>query len=162
PADSMPGVQRVVKLAEAVAVVADSYWRAHKALAALKPVFDDAGHEGVTTATIFNAFDAALGTVPSPAGAATVVKADYRIPFLAHATMEPMCCTAKVDGDRAEVWAGVQDPLNGRATAAKALGVPVENVHYTNLLLGGGFGRRLPGYHDFVDMGVRIAKAMSP
>jgi isoquinoline 1-oxidoreductase beta subunit len=163
PAESMPGVKRVVKLTEAVAVVADSYWRARKALAALKPVFDDANHAGVSTATIFSAFDKSLGAAPDlPAGAATVVKADYRIPFLAHATMEPMCCTARVTGDHAEVWAGVQDPLNGRATAAKALGVSPQNVQYTNLLLGGGFGRRLPGYHDFVGMGARIAKEMSP
>src|SRR5260370_34469231 len=76
--------------------------------------------------------------------------------------MEPMCCTARVEGDRAEVWAGVQDPLNGRATAAKALGLPQDHVLFNNLLLGGGFGRRLPGLHDFVDMGARIAKAMSP
>jgi isoquinoline 1-oxidoreductase beta subunit len=163
PAESMPGVKRVVKLTEAVAVVADSYWRARQALAALKPVYDDAGNGGVSTATIFGAFDKSLGAAPDlPAGAATVIKADYRIPFLAHATMEPMCCTAKVEGGRAEVWAGVQDPLNGRATAAKALGLPPRNVRYTNLLLGGGFGRRLPGFHDFVDMGARIAKAMSP
>src|SRR5258708_37177830 len=163
PAESMPGVKRVVRLAEAVAVVADSYWRARKALAALKPVFDDAGHGGVSTKTIFDAFDKSLGAAPeTPAGAATVVKADYRVPFLAHATMEPMCCTARVEGDRAEVWAGVQDPLNGRATAAKALGLPQDHVRFNNLLLGGGFGRRLPGLHDFVDMGARIAKAMSP
>ncbi len=84
------------------------------------------------------------------------------MPFLAHATLEPMCCTARVEGDRAEVWAGVQDPLNGRATAAKALGLPQDKVQFNNLLLGGGFGRRLPGLHDFVDMGARIAKAMSP
>jgi len=163
PAQSMPGVTRVVRLTEAVAVVADSYWRAHKALAALKPEFDDAGHGDVSTATIFAAFDTSLGAAPGmPAGAATVVTADYRVPFLAHATMEPMCCTAKVEGDRAEVWAGVQDPLNARATAAKALGIPQANVRYHNLLLGGGFGRKLPGLHDFIDMGARIAKAMSP
>jgi CO/xanthine dehydrogenase Mo-binding subunit len=76
--------------------------------------------------------------------------------------MEPMCCTARVEGDRAEVWAGVQDPLNGRVTASKALGIPQANVQYHNLLLGGGFGRKLPGLQDFIDMGARIAKAMSP
>jgi isoquinoline 1-oxidoreductase subunit beta len=163
PAQSMPGVKRVVRLTEAVAVVADSYWRARKALAALKPEFDDAGHGDVSTATIFNAFDKSLGAAPDmPAGAARVVKADYRVPFLAHATMEPMSCTVRVEGDRAEVWAGVQDPLNGRATAAKALGIRQANVQYHNLLLGGGFGRKLPGLHDFIDMGARIAKAISP
>jgi isoquinoline 1-oxidoreductase beta subunit len=163
PAEQMPGVKRVVKLEEAVAVVADTYWQARKALAALKPEFDAAGHGAVTSATIFASFDQALGAPPDPpSGAATVVKADYRIPFLPHATMEPMACTARVVGDRAEVWAGTQDPLNSRKTAADALGISPENVQYTNLALGGGFGRKLPGYHDFVGMSARIAKAMSP
>jgi isoquinoline 1-oxidoreductase beta subunit len=163
PAEAMPGVKRVVRLDEAVAVVADSYWRARRALAALKPTYDDAGHGNVSSASIFAAFDKALGTAPDmPAEAAHVMTADYRVPFLAHATMEPMACTARVDGDRAEVWAGVQDPLNARAAAAKALKVDVEQVHFTDLLLGGGFGRRLPFNFDYVDMGVRIAKAMSP
>ena len=76
--------------------------------------------------------------------------------------MEPMVCTAKVDGDHLEVWAGVQDPLNARSVAAKALGVPAKNVQLHNALLGGGFGRRLPFTFDYVDIGVRIAKEMSP
>ena len=162
-AEAMPGVKRVVRLNEAVAVVADSYWRARKALAALKPAFDDAGHRDVSSASIFAAFDKSLGTAPEmPKEAVSVVAADYRVPFLAHATMEPMVCTARVEGDRAEVWAGTQDPLNARATAAKALGFGVDRVHFTNLLLGGGFGRRLPSNLDYIDLGARIAKAMSP
>lgn len=162
-ATTMPGVKRIVRLEEAVAVVADTYWRARVALASLKPQFDDAGHGGVSTATIFAAFDQALGAPPDmPANAATVIKADYKIPFLPHATMEPMACTARVEGDRAEVWAGTQDPLNARKTAADALGFSPEQVQYTNLALGGGFGRKLPGYLDFVGMSARIAKEMSP
>ena len=161
-AEKMPGVKRVIKLEEAVAVVADTYWQARKALATLKPQFDDAGHGAVTSATIFDAFDKALGAPPDMPAGATVVKADYRVPFLPHATMEPMACTVKVTGDRAEVWAGTQDPLNSRGTAAKALGISATDVQYTNLALGGGFGRKLPGYHDFVDMTARIAKVMSP
>ena len=103
--------------------------------------------------SIFDAFDKALGAPPDmPRGAAKVVTADYRVPFLAHATMEPMACTARVDGDRAEIWAGMQDPLNARATAAKALDISVEQVQYTNLALGGGFGRQLPCYLDYVGM----------
>ena len=94
--------------------------------------------------------------------AAKVVTADYRAPFLAHATMEPMVCTAKVEGDRAEVWTGVQDPLNARSVAAKALGIAAANVRLTNFMLGGGFGRRLPFTFDYVDLAVRVAKAMSP
>ena len=163
PAETMPGVKRVVRLDDAVAVVADSFWRARQALAKLKPVYDDAGHGDVSTESIFAAFDKALGAAPEmPAAAARVITADYRAPFLAHATMEPMACTARVDADGAEVWAGVQDPLNARSTAAKALGLDVEQVRFSNLLLGGGFGRRLPYTFDYVDMGVRIAKAMSP
>ncbi len=162
-AEAMPGVKRVVRLDEAVAVVADSYWHARKALATLKPAFDDAGHGTVSSASIFAAFDAALGAAPAmPEGAAKVVTADYRVPFLAHATMEPMVCTARVDGERAEIWAGVQDPLNARATAAEALGLDAEQVLLTNLPLGGGFGRRLPFTFDYVHMGARIAKALSP
>ena len=161
-AEKMPGVKRVVKLEDAVAVVADSYWQARKALAALKPAFEDAGHGAVTSATIFDGFDKALGEAPEMPAAATVIKADYRVPFLPHATMEPMACTVRVNGDRAEVWAGTQDPLNARSTAAKALDMGAEQVQYTNLALGGGFGRKLPGYHDFVGMTARIAKEVSP
>jgi len=163
PAEAMPGVKRVVRLENAVAVVADSYWHARKAIASLKPQFDDAGHGGVSTESIFAAFDKSLGAVPdTPKDAATLVTADYRVPFLAHATMEPMVCTAKVEGDRADIWAGVQDPLNARSAAAKALGMDVEHVKLTNLPLGGGFGRRLPFTYDYVELGARIGKVMSP
>ena len=163
PAKAMPGVQEVVELEEAVAVVADSYWRARKALAALEPVYGDAGHGDVSSASIFAAFDEALGAAPEmPAEAATVVTADYRVPFLAHATMEPMACTVRVEGDRAEVWAGTQDPLNARSAAAGALDFDTDQVHLTNLMLGGGYGRRLPFTFDYVDLAARIAKAMSP
>ena len=163
PADAMPGVKKVVKLDEAVAVVADSFWRARRALAALKPEFSDAGHGDVSTESIFAAFDQALGAPPDvTADAAKVVTAEYRAPFVAHATMEPMVCTAKVEGDRAEVWTGVQDPLNARSIAARALGFDVANVRLTNFVLGGGFGRRLPYTFDYVDLAVRVAQAMSP
>jgi isoquinoline 1-oxidoreductase subunit beta len=162
-AEALPGVRRVVRLDSAVAVVADSYWRARRALAALTPQFDDAGHGSVSSTTIFEAFDRALGAPPEmPGGAANVITADYRVPFLAHATMEPMACTARVDDTGADVWAGVQDPLNARSTAARALGLDVERVRFTNQLLGGGFGRRLPFTFDYIDLGVRIAQAMSP
>lgn len=162
-AERMPGVRRIVRLEEAVAVVADSYWQARKALATLKPNYGDAGHGGVSSATIFDAFDKAIGAAPAmPAGAATIVKADYRVPFLAHATMEPMACTVRVQGDRAEVWAGTQDPLNARSTAARALGFDPSQVTYTNLGLGGGFGRKLPQFLDFVGLAARIAQQVSP
>ena len=163
PAEAMPGVKRVVQLDEAVAVVADSFWRARTALAALTPEYDDAGHGDVSSDAIFAAFDAALGDAPEmPAEAAQVISADYRVPFLAHATMEPMAATVRVEDDRAEVWAGVQDPLNARSVAAGALGLDANQVQFTNLLLGGGYGRRLPFTFDYVDLAARVAQAMSP
>lgn len=163
PALALPGVTRVVELEEAVAVIADSYWHARQGVAALQPIFDDAGHSHVSSASIFGAFDAALGAAPDvPTEGHTVVTADYRVPFLAHATMEPLVCTARVIGDRADVWAGTQDPLNARATAAEALDFNAHQVHVTNLWLGGGFGRRLPFNLDYIGLGARIAKAMSP
>ena len=163
PAEAMPGVKRVVQLEEAVAVVADTYWRARKALATLTPEYDDAGHGQVSSASIFSAFDQSIGAAPTmPAETHQVVTADYRVPFLAHATMEPMVCTVRVDGDHAEVWAGVQDPLNARATAAGALDLDPAQVDLTNLQLGGGYGRRLPFTFDYIDLGARIAKEMSP
>ena len=163
PAEAMPGVKRVVQLEEAVAVVADSYWRARKALATLTPEYDDAGHGQVSSASIFSAFDQSIGAAPTmPAEAHQVVTADYRVPFLAHATMEPMVCSVRVEGDHAEVWAGVQDPLNARATAAEALDLDPAQVDLTNLQLGGGYGRRLSFTFDYIDLGARIAKEMSP
>jgi len=162
PAEQMPGVKKVIRLDEAVAVIADSYWRARKALGTLKPEFDNAGHGDVSTASIFGAFDKALGAPDVSKGAAKVITADYRVPFLAHATMEPMVCNARVDANGAEVWAGTQDPLNARSTAAHALGLDVDKVKVNNLALGGGFGRRLPTYLDYIGLGVRIAREMSP
>ncbi len=163
PAEAMPGVRKIVELEDGVAVVADSYWRARQALAALEPVFDDAGHADVSSESIFAAFDTALGDPPEvPSEGNTVVTADYRVPFLAHATMEPMVCTAQVTEEGAQIWAGTQDPLNARGTAAEALGLDAEQVTVTNLWLGGGFGRRLPFNLDYIGLGARIAKAVSP
>ncbi|MXY17465.1 MAG: xanthine dehydrogenase family protein molybdopterin-binding subunit [Acidobacteria bacterium] len=163
PAENMPGVKQVVQLEEAVAVVADSYWQARQALGRLSPEYDDAGHGDVSSASIFAAFDESLGDPPDmPADAATVISADYRVPFLAHATMEPMACTARVEGDQAEVWAGTQDPLNARSMAASALDFDASQVKLTNLPLGGGYGRRLPFTFDYVQLAVRIARAASP
>ena len=137
--------------------------RAPRARGAETEMFSDAGHGDVSSTSIFAAFDKALGAPPEvPTQAAKVVTADYRAPFLAHATMSPMVCSARVEADRAEVWTGVQDPLNARSVAAKALGIPAANVRVNNFLLGGGFGRGLPFNFDYVDLGVRVAKAMSP
>ena len=173
-AEAMAGVKKVVKLENAVAVVADSYWRALKAVRSLTPTFTDTGKAGETSDTLAAATVQSLegeaakkifasgDSVATLAGAAKVLDAEYRVPFLAHATMEPMNATARIADGRCDVWTGVQDPLAARKVAAKAAKLSAKHVTVHNQQLGGGFGRRLPGAHDFVDQAVRIAKEMSP
>jgi isoquinoline 1-oxidoreductase beta subunit len=173
-ASAMPGVKRVVQLDNAVAVVADGYWHALKALRSLEPAFTSAGHEAVTSDSLYGVQSQLLSAsglkkviksgngAAALQGAAQTVKAEYRVPFLAHATMEPMNATARVADGKCEVWVGVQDPLAARKVAAEASGLKEEDVTIHNQQLGGGFGRRLPGVMDYVDQAVRIAKAMSP
>jgi isoquinoline 1-oxidoreductase beta subunit len=91
------------------------------------------------------------------AGAARKLQATYHLPFLAHATMEPMNCTARLDGDRVEVWAPTQAPLWARGDVAKALGVADEKVTVHVTFLGGGFGRR--SFPDFPVEAAQVAKA---
>ena len=131
PAEAMPGVKKVVKLENAVAVVADSFWRARQALAALKPEFATPGTRRRVDRLDLSPLRQGARRARRRCRRAPAKVVDRRLPralFLAHATMEPMVCTAQVEGDRAEVWAGVQDPLNARADAAKALGIDAEHV----------------------------------
>jgi isoquinoline 1-oxidoreductase subunit beta len=174
PAEALPGVKKVVKLNDAVAVVADGYWRALKGVRALAPKFEDTGKGAETSDTIYAAIGAGLDGEEfekvfasgkggdALEGAAKVVEAEYRVPFLAHATMEPMNATARIADGRCEVWTGVQDPLAARKVASEASGLKPELVTIHNQQLGGGFGRRLPGVMDFVDQAVRIAKETAP
>ena len=174
PAEALPGIKKVVKLDNAVAVVADSYWRALKGVRALAPKYADTGQGAATSDTIYAAIGAALDREKGEdvfssgkgsaalQGAAKLVEAEYRVPFLPHATMEPMNATARIAEGRCEVWTGVQDPLAARKTAAEASGLAPEQVTIHNQQLGGGFGRRLPGVMDFVEQAVRIARETAP
>jgi isoquinoline 1-oxidoreductase beta subunit len=173
-AEKMPGVHSVVRLDNAVAIVAASYWQAQQALAALRPVFDDAGCGNVSSAVIAAAQAALLANGPGKtdvkqgdaaaglASAAKFISADYNVPYLAHATLEPPNATVQVTGDKCEIWTGVQDPLNARATAAKAAGLPRENVTLHNCKVGGGFGRKIPFVMDFIEQAARIGQAVAP
>jgi isoquinoline 1-oxidoreductase beta subunit len=170
PAMAMRGVKKVVKLPAAVAVVADNTWRAKEALAALLPVWDEGKNANVNQASIFAAKEAALAKVADLSedhatgdvdaalkGAKKVIEATYRVPFLAHATMEVMNCTAHFDGDKLTVWGGFQDGLGAKARAAKAAGIPIDNVTLHHTAMGGGFGRR--GYSlDYLDKAVTVAR----
>ena len=175
PANAKQGVKAVVKLDDAVAVIADKYWRAKTALEALQPVFSDGGKSSSTSASIFAALGNALDNDASLevddtkgrgraalASAAKVIEAEYQVPFLAHAAMEPLSCTAMVRNGKCELWAGTQDPLHARATAADALHIDPRDVTVHTLPLGGGFGRRLGECLDFITQGVLVAKAASP
>ncbi len=153
-AKAVKGVRQIVRLDDAVAVVADHMGAAKKGLAALKIEWDDGPHARLTTADIASELEQATlgsGAVAQNIGdadramasAATKVEAIYQAPFLAHATMEPMNCTVHFRQDACEIWIGSQAVARVQAMAAKAAGLPPEKVIVHNHLIGGGFGRRL-------------------
>jgi isoquinoline 1-oxidoreductase subunit beta len=166
-AKNVKGVRQIVRLDDAVAVVADHMWAAKQGLAALKIEWDDGPHAKLTTNDIARELEAATrnpGAVAQNIGdadkalasAVTKVEATYEVPFLAHATMEPMNCTVHVRKDDCEVWVGTQVLARAQAAAAKAAGMPLDRVVVHNHLIGGGFGRRLEV--DGVIRAVEIAK----
>jgi isoquinoline 1-oxidoreductase subunit beta len=166
-AKAVRGVRQIVRLDDAVAVVADHMGAAKKGLAALKIEWDDGQHAKLATADIARELETATtrpGAVAqnigdadkAMAGAATRIEANYQVPFLAHATMEPMNCTVHVRSDGCEIWVGSQALARVQASAARLLGIPPEKVIVHNHLLGGGFGRRLDV--DGVTRAVEIAK----
>ncbi|MFQ3459225.1 xanthine dehydrogenase family protein molybdopterin-binding subunit [Bradyrhizobium sp. UFLA01-814] len=166
-AKAVKGVRQIVTLDDAVAVVADHMGAAKKGLAALTIEWDEGAHAKLATSDIARELEAATtkpGTVAqnigdadkAMAGAATKVEATYQLPFLAHATMEPMNCTVHVRPDGCEIWVGSQALSRAQAVAAKVLNMPPEKVVVHNHLLGGGFGRRLEV--DGVIRAVQIAK----
>src|SRR5215475_3062666 len=168
-ARAMPGVRKVVALKDAVAVVADTWWHAKQAADALTIAWDNGGNGGASSDTIaafvrsgLAAPEAGVGrkhgdVTQALAGAARCIEADYAVPFLAHATMEPQNCTAHVTGDKVEIWVPTQNGEASLATAAQAAGVPARNVTVHKLMIGGGFGRR-GVVQDFVRYAVLIAR----
>jgi len=166
-AKAVKGVRQIIRLDDAVAVVADHMGAAKKALAALNIEWDDGPHAKLTTADIARELEQAtlgsgavaqtIGDVDKAmAGAITKIEAIYQVPFLAHATMEPMNCTVHVRKNSCEIWIGSQAVPRIQAMAAKAAGLPAEKVIVHNHLLGGGFGRRLEA--DGAVRAVEIAK----
>ena len=166
----MPGVRHVVPVGDsAVAVVADTWWRAKTALDALPIVWDEGPNAQVSSATIADMLKAGLdadqafvrnqnGDVKAAiAGAAKKVEAVYAYPFLNHATMEPMNATAKYTPDRCEVWVPTQNGEAAFAATTAASGLPADKCEVYKIHLGGGFGRR-GAFHDYVTQAVLIAK----
>lgn len=170
PALAVPGVEKVIRLDDAVIVIAKGYWQAHKGLMALAPEFSDGGHGKITSAGIFADHDAliAKGDPDNSAGegdvdaafaaaGAKLVEARYRLPYLHHAMMEPFAMTAHHKDGRLEVWAGLQDPLSVRALAAEAAGLDADAVAVHTTLMGGGFGRRFPTQCEIIAQTARAA-----
>jgi len=168
---AMPGVRHVLPVGDnAVAVVADTWWQAKTALDKLPITWDDGPNAAVSSATIaarlregLDATDAfvghRIGDAPAIlAGATRKVTAEYGTPFLNHATLEPMNCTAQVTADKVEVWVGTQNGDATLAAAAEAGGVPLANVKVNKYILGGGFGRR--GFQDYTRQAVLLAKQL--
>src|SRR5215468_8016083 len=166
-AKAIKGVRQIVRLDDAVAVVADHMGAAKKGLKALAIEWDDGPHANLNTAEVANQLEQATlrsGAVAQKIGdvdramtsAVTKVEAIYQVPFLAHAAMEPMNCTVHVRNDGCEVWVGSQALARCQAAAAKIAGLPLDKVVVHNHLIGGGFGRRLEA--DGVARAVEIAK----
>jgi len=168
---NMRGVNKVVHVGDsAVAVVADSFWNAKTALAALPIVWDEGPNAKASSATIadmlkegLEAEQAFVGNKAGDAkaaigGAAKVVEAVYSYPYQSHAAMEPMNATALFTPEKLEVWCPTQNGEAVLAAIAEASGLPVEKCEVYKTMLGGGFGRRGPT--DFARQAVQIAMQM--
>ncbi len=168
---AMRGVKRVVPVGDsAVAVVADNFWNAKTAVAALPIVWDEGDNVKVSSATIadmlkegLDAEQAYVGNKAGDAkaaiaGAAKLVEAVYSYPYQNHATMEPMNATALYTPEKCEVWGPTQNGEAALATVAETSGLPVEKCDVYKVLLGGGFGRR--GRSDYIRQAVLIAMQM--
>jgi isoquinoline 1-oxidoreductase beta subunit len=165
-ARKVPGVQKVVVLDDLVAVVGDHMWAAKKGLDALIVTWDEGPNAHVSSKDIWDALRAAsekdgavaksTGDIAKGLSTGDKLEASYELPFLAHATMEPVNATVHLKPDSCEVWTGTQIMTRVQSEAAKAAGLPVEKVTVYQHLLGGGFGRKLEP--DMVVSAVRIAK----
>ncbi len=167
PALAVKGVEKVVKLEDAVAVVASGYWPAISGLRALSPQFSDGGNAGFSTASIFKAYDdlIAKGEPDGDTSAGDVAgtlgvkafEARYQLPFLHHAMMEPFALTAHHKDGKLDIWGGMQDPLASKMLAAEVSGLGADDVTFHPMLIGGSFGRRLPMYMEIVQQVTRLA-----
>jgi isoquinoline 1-oxidoreductase beta subunit len=175
---AMPGVVKVVEVSSAlppfagagagVAVVAKTWWQARQAAAALPVSWSASPHDKLSSEAIFADFARLLDTESGftyfesgsqdVQGAARTLRAEYRAPFLAHATMEPINCTAQFKDGKLKLWTSTQVPSIAVDIAAKVAGVDRADVSLDVMLLGGGFGRRLEA--DMVAQAVAIAKAL--
>ncbi|KYF83774.1 twin-arginine translocation pathway signal protein [Sorangium cellulosum] len=166
----VPGVEKVVPTANGVAVVAAHFWAAKLGRDALRAEWTKPEGGGADSARLIDEFRAQarkpgpvahqVGKVENALAAAkSRIEAEYDVPYLAHAPMEPLNCTVKIEGDRCEIWTGTQFQTGDQMAAAKILGTAPEKVQIHTTFLGGGFGRRASPVADFVGEAVMVAKA---
>jgi len=165
-AKKIPGVQKVIVLDNMVAVVGNSTWAAQQGIDALEIVWDEGPNARVNSEEIWKALRAVsekdgsvakmTGDVEKALSSGERIDAAYELPFLAHATMEPMNCTAHVTPDGCELWLGTQIMSRVQSEVAKALGLPADKVIVHNHYIGGGFGRRLEP--DMAIFAARVAQ----
>lgn len=169
-ARKVPGVIKVVKVPTGVAVIAEHYWAAKQGREALKLEWDLAGHDKPDSAALLKQYQALAqqpGVQAAKAGdvagaskqAKHTVSAEYVLPYLSHAPMEPLNCAVKISDHGCDIWTGTQMQTTDQASAAKILGLKPEQVNIHTQFLGGGFGRRANPRADFVSEAVEVAKA---
>jgi isoquinoline 1-oxidoreductase beta subunit len=167
---AVPGVHKVVQVPTGIAVIADHYWAAKLGRDALKVEWDLGPNAGLDSQQLLESFRklaATPGTSASQAGDATAtlgkaaktIEAEYSVPYLAHAPMEPLNCTVKISKDKCEIWTGTQFQTLDQMIAGKITGLKPEQVEIHTQFLGGGFGRRANPTSDFVSEAVYVAKA---
>lgn len=169
-AKALPGVRAVVQVPSGIAVVADHFWAARQGREALAVEWDPGPNAALDSTALKTEFQRLAGTpglAAAKAGdaaaamktAARTLQADYQVPYLAHAPMEPLNATVKISPDRCEIWAGTQFQTLDQAVAAQITGLKPEQVQVHTTFLGGGFGRRATPTADFVSEAVHVAKA---
>jgi isoquinoline 1-oxidoreductase subunit beta len=169
-AKAVRGVKQVVAVPSGVAVVADSFWSAKKGRDALVVEWNEGPGATIDTDALEAEYDRLARTPGAPAlrrgdadaalvGAARRVSAQYDMPYLAHAPMEPLNCLVSLGPDRCEIWTGTQFQTIDQANAARAAGLKPEQVAIHTMFLGGGFGRRAVPGSDFIVEAVHVAKA---
>jgi len=166
PANRIPGVRKVVVLDDMVAVVGDHMWAAKQGLQALDISWNEGANAAVSSADIWQDLRKAsegsgavakkTGDVEKALSQGEKYEAAYELPFLAHATMEPLNCTVQLKPDSCEIWLGTQVISRVQGTVAQLTGLPLEKVTVHNHLIGGGFGRRLEP--DMALSAVRVAQ----
>jgi isoquinoline 1-oxidoreductase beta subunit len=167
-AQAVPGVRKVVAVPSGVAVVADHFWAAKLGRDALRVEWEpQAGIDTTAQRAEYRALAATEGAVAARAGdaekalagAAKTLEAEYFVPYLAHAPMEPLNCTVRPGSDGAEIWVGTQFQTQDQRIAAEILGLRPDQVKLHTMFLGGAFGRRATQDSDFVREAVHVAKA---